>query len=281
MLKTAAQSAAILVFVLVVLFFGFLLVRTLFPPLQPVQQGKTEQPQQYNAEENENRKPAESFWQRPTNDPVAFFTLWIAAFTALLVLVSAFQIGFLISANDTATEAANAAKISADIAKRTLTELERPYIFVDIPKFIPSPIKDRPNVQYVLKNYGRTPAIVRWLKATAQTDPPGNQGPIWQEIFNGQIAFKPGEEKEVEPIVRTPFPYPIAPAIRNPQEPFMLLIIEITYSDVFDYMHVSEFTFFESSGSFHAIAGKKYNRSKSEKLPEGVEWTPAWSEKPR
>ncbi len=58
-----------------------------------------------------------------------------------------------------------------------------------------------------------------------------------------------------------------------------MLTIEVTYSDVFDYMHVSEFTYFESNGTFHAIAGKKYNRSKSEKLPEGVEWTPEWSEK--
>ena len=163
MLKTAAQSAAILVFVLVVLFLGFLLVRTLFPPLQPVQQEKTEQPQQYNAEENENRKFAESFWQRPTNDPVAFFTLWIAAFTALLVLVSAFQIGFLISANDTATEAANAAKISADVAKRTLTGLERPYIFLDAPKIMSPPTQLPviiPQIEYTFRNYGRTPAIV-------------------------------------------------------------------------------------------------------------------------
>jgi hypothetical protein len=44
-------------------------------------------------------------------------------------------------------------------------------------------------------------------------------------------------------------------------------------------MHVSEFTYFESNGTFNAIAGMKYNRSKSEKLPEGVEWTPEWSEK--
>jgi hypothetical protein len=210
-------------------------------------------------------------WASVNHDAIEALAAIVSAFFAIVLTGS--TIGLWIVTRT----AANAAKISADIAKRTLTELERPYIFVDIPKFIPSPIEGRPhNVQYILKNYGRTPAIVRWLKASALAE--SQKNPVWGEIFNGQIVFKSGDEKEIQPNVRSPLPYPNTTAIG---EPPVLLVIEITYSDVFDYIHVNDFTFFESGGSFHAIAGKKYNRSKSEKLPEGVEWTPAWSEKPR
>jgi hypothetical protein len=98
---------------------------------------------------------------------------------------------------------------------------------------------------------------------------------VWQ---HWQIILKSGDEKEISPIVRMRVPYPRDPVVGPPA---IVLTIEITYSDVFDYMHVSEFTFFKSGSSFDAIAGKKYNRSKSEKLPEGIEWTPAWSKKQR
>ncbi|MGO9234793.1 MAG: hypothetical protein ACLP4V_12210 [Methylocella sp.] len=225
-----------------------------------------------------------SLWQRTTEDPVAFFTFWLVVFTAVLSVVAVLQIKFLTRAENIATAPAEAAKQSANVAERTLTELERPYIFVDIPKFVPSQFEGRPPVvQYILKNHGRTPAIVRWLKAQARVlpmnpqDPPSeDKAPFWMEIFNGQVVFKNGDEKEIQPNVRMPVAFPKS---HLPAGPTTVLTIEVTYSDVFDYMHVSEFTYFESNGTFHAIAGKKYNRSKSEKLPEGVEWTPEWSEK--
>ncbi len=285
MLETLAKSSAIAIFIVVFVFLGIILWQSLFPPKEqtPYSDGAQKQySEQKSPHEGADEARTVVAAKYSIDEKLATYTMWLAIFTALLVLVAIFQIGFLVRTDKTSTAAANAAKQSADVAERTFTELERPYIFVDIPKFIPSPIKDRPsNVQYVLKNYGRTPAIVRWLKASAQTEPPSGDHPTWIEFFNGQTVFKPGDEREIQPNVRSPFPYPTTPAIRDPKEPSMLLIIEITYSDVFDYMHVSEFTFFESGGSFHAIAGKKYNRSKSEKLPEGVEWTPAWSEKPR
>jgi hypothetical protein len=172
MLKSAAQSAALFVFLLVALFLGFLLVRTLFPHAQSIEQGKTEQPQQYNAEKDENRKPAESFWQRPTDDPVAFFTLWIAAFTALLVLVSAFQIGFLIRADDTAATSAQAAKKAADAAQQSadaIANVERPYIFIIAkPSKIVAkdgPAELNPTISYSYANLGRVPAVIRLVYA--------------------------------------------------------------------------------------------------------------------
>ncbi len=155
MLRAAAQSAALFVFVLVFAFLTYLLVCTLFPSAQPIEQRKTEQPQQYNAEKDENRKPAESFWQRPTEDPVAFFTLWIAAFTALLVLVSAFQIGFLIRADDTAATSAQAAKKAADAASnsvRAFIDGERGRMFIREIKLIKKDGNDpQPTIDYAFR----------------------------------------------------------------------------------------------------------------------------------
>jgi len=259
---------------------GIILWQSLFPSKEqtPYSDGAQEQySEQKSSNEGADEARAVAAAKYSIDERLATYTMWLAIFTALLVLVAIFQIGFLVRTDKTSTAAANAAKQSADVAERTFTELERPYIFVDTPKFIPSPIEGALNVQYILKNYGRTPAIVRWLKATAKPASPSNNGPLtWIEIFSGQIILKSGDEREIQPLHRMPFPK--TPAIG---EPSVLLIIEVTYSDVFDYIHVSEFTFFESEGSFHAIAGKKYNRSKSEKLPEGVEWTPVWSEKKR
>jgi hypothetical protein len=51
-----------------------------------------------------------AFWQKTTCDPVAFFTLVLALFSALLVAVSSIQIHYLIRADTTARNAAIAAQ---------------------------------------------------------------------------------------------------------------------------------------------------------------------------
>ncbi|MGA7384754.1 MAG: hypothetical protein WBW81_08725 [Methylocella sp.] len=109
------------------------------------------------------------------------------------------------------------------------------------------------------------------LIANVRTEPRNDSHTVWSEIFNGQKIFKSGDEWPIEPHGRAPA-YPVGQPIG---EPSRLLIVHITYSDVFDYMHVSEFTFFESEGSFYAISGKEYNRNASAKAPD--KWTPAWS----
>src|SRR5258708_22989680 len=68
----------------------------------------------------------------------ALSTAVIAAFTIALVLAT----GFLYFSSE---KVADAAKESADVAKQTLTELERPYVFVQIPKFVPNTIPNRPD----------------------------------------------------------------------------------------------------------------------------------------
>ena len=62
------------------------------------------------------RNKPTTIWERTWDDPVAFYTFVLGIFTALLAVVSAIQIGFLIEANKTARRAAEAADLSARAA---------------------------------------------------------------------------------------------------------------------------------------------------------------------
>jgi hypothetical protein len=71
-------------------------------------------------------KAVSIIWDRTWDDPVAFYTFVLAIFTALLAVVSATQIYFLIRADKTARISAEAAQATADAIQIT----ERPYIFI-------------------------------------------------------------------------------------------------------------------------------------------------------
>jgi len=98
-------------------------------------------------------------------DRIADYTWWVAAFTFALSIVSAFQIFFLIRADKTARITATAAKlnaqalIAAESAKVDVVALDSNIreIFhtTELETFKP------PWVQYRLKNYGKSPALIR------------------------------------------------------------------------------------------------------------------------
>ncbi len=79
---------------------------------------KTSEPQSNCTPQRDNptkiwRERLSIIWNRTWDDPVAFYTFILSIFTALLALVSVFQIGFLMSADKTARLAAQAADLSA------------------------------------------------------------------------------------------------------------------------------------------------------------------------
>jgi hypothetical protein len=65
-----------------VLLTGWLLAGSLHAP--PASNVGHNQTTDESATKNEKRNPRETFWQRTFNDPTAFFTLWVAAFTSIL-----------------------------------------------------------------------------------------------------------------------------------------------------------------------------------------------------
>jgi hypothetical protein len=135
MLKNLAQITAICVFVIVTCFLGLMLYRSLFVTEQ--QENADGNPAATNSEQQGCKKQGCGAGVTPSvtdasDKAVADYTKWLAIFTALLVLVSGFQIGFLISADRTATKAANAAKDAAETAKTSLTTVQRAFVFIDV-----------------------------------------------------------------------------------------------------------------------------------------------------
>jgi hypothetical protein len=227
-------------------------------------------------------------------------TDWLLVlFNGLLVLAT---IALFISGEksaDAAKEAAGAAKKSADVAERTLTELERPYIFVDSVEIIrplsslplPDTSKDsnlrideitetreNPEVQYTLKNYGRTPAIIQFVEAEARLKPHGNL-PIpklhpWRDIFTGRIVLKAGDP-------HTWIVDRVGSRLPRSEGATTYFVVQVTYFDVFNWVHIGEFTFFfmpnsRTSGAFVPLGGNESNRQISEKWPDGVSFTYEW-----
>jgi hypothetical protein len=80
MLTVRAHTIA--VHIAFVFLSGWLLIGSLHAP--PSSEIRRDQATAEAASKNHKGDQLESFWQRTFNDPTAFFTLWVAAFTAIL-----------------------------------------------------------------------------------------------------------------------------------------------------------------------------------------------------
>ena len=201
------------------------------------------------------------------DDVSAASTLIIAVFTIILG-------SFTISLARSTRKAANAAKKAADVSEQALTVLERPYLFIEEPIISRDhPVTQMPHeeLRYIFANYGKTPAIVRFMEAVIRI---GDSESFFSEVFNGRIIFGEGERKPITMVNPRAIPtvdktvYPIASVI---------LTIVVTYSDVFDWIHVNEYRFFRMGDRFVQIGGNENNRSYSGKLRDGEEWSWAWT----
>jgi hypothetical protein len=72
----------IAVYIAFVFLTGWLLVGSLHSP--PASEVRHDQPSTEETGKNAKGHQRETFWQRTFNDPTAFFTLWVAAFTGIL-----------------------------------------------------------------------------------------------------------------------------------------------------------------------------------------------------
>jgi hypothetical protein len=117
----------------------------------------------------------ESFWERTTRDPVAFFTFTLTVVTLALGAISVRQFHYLRRSDETARIAATAAKAAADAA--VASERARFYAVIDH-NFVacidaaaawdgpfdqeerPLPVGTIPMAKIRFKNYGKTPGIL-------------------------------------------------------------------------------------------------------------------------
>jgi hypothetical protein len=204
---------------------------------------------------------------RVHDDITAVSTLFIMIFTAVLSILN-------YSLARSTRLSAEAAKKAADVSEQALTVLERPRLFVEEPiisrdhHVTQSPHQE---LRYKFTNYGKTPAIVRFMEAVISIgDKPS---PFW-ECFNGRIIVGAGR-KEPIPIVN---PRAI-PAVDQTVRPdaAVILTIRVTYRDVFDWIHVNEYRFFRMGDRFVQIGGNENNRRYSGKLRDGEEESLSWS----
>jgi hypothetical protein len=109
---------------------------------------------------------SQPFWVRTFTDPIAFFTLVLAASTIGLWIVT-WRSG-VTQGRDTRKSLAIASR-GADVAERTLVDAERPYVFIfGVVKFTyvdDYEIGESAYVEYTVANYGRTPAIIEEARA--------------------------------------------------------------------------------------------------------------------
>lgn len=131
-------------------------------------------------------KSSKTLWQKTFEDPVAFYTLVLTAFTGVLSIASIFQSRMLIKADETTRIAANAAKKSAEVAEIALVGLERPYLIakMDLDIFGTKNGMLRCRINYGVYNIGRTPAAVKGVRIRSFVDERIDVGFQQSEPFN-------------------------------------------------------------------------------------------------
>jgi len=94
------------------------------PPIDPPQQQAAED----NQKEHGNQKSNKTLWDSWFPDAISIYTLFLVVFTALLVVVGAYQWKAFVRAEHIAAKTAQAAKESADAAKKSAEISERALI---------------------------------------------------------------------------------------------------------------------------------------------------------
>jgi hypothetical protein len=174
-------------------------------------------------------------------------------------------------------KAASAAIKSANVAEQALSVLERPHVFIESIELIEHSISTF-LVRCKVRNYGKTPGIIIWSETRrTQVASPGGSESTFNGLANFAGRLVVGNEE-----IKTVETGPTILAINQIDafsRPVTILRTEITYTDIFSYVHVAEFSFHDSVGTFVAFGGTADNRKNSKKLDRGEVWEPSLSKK--
>jgi hypothetical protein len=175
-------------------FFGFIVGFIAASPIDVSPRNPLTQHHEGAAGDGAENKGASPTAEERTAD----YTWWLDFWTGGLVIVAAIQAGMFFAQlsymrrgmADTKA-AADAANVSAEVAKSALTDLERPWLFIDLepgllrcPK--PTEFCDKEAV-FNLVNYGRFPAVIEEFACTLSigVDP---ATPIVRDDFHRVLA---------------------------------------------------------------------------------------------
>jgi hypothetical protein len=146
--------ALIAAIVLIVALAGAVI--SLKPTLGPTQQQASEKP--YGEEHNE--KSNITLWDSWFPNTTAIFNLFLVFFTGVLAFVGIFQLNALNRAERISANIAQAAKDSADVAKKTLIATNRAWVAVPFMN-LGNPLESGfpVTIQFRLVNVGKEPAL--------------------------------------------------------------------------------------------------------------------------
>jgi hypothetical protein len=161
MLKILTVAAAIGAFAFALSVAGFSVWRSFYQQNHQTSHEASEK----ETTENSGHAAGNITTKERADEAIASYTLWLMLFTGVLAFVALIQIGFLIRADETASETANAAKDSADVARdavklsdKTAERQLRAYVN-NVSTIIRNvEVGKVPEVRVEIKNWGQTPA---------------------------------------------------------------------------------------------------------------------------
>ena len=179
-------------------------------------------------------KAEADLYPRPPDKSAWWFNFFLVVFTGGLVVVGAFQAIFLKASVDATGDAAKAARLTAESA----VAAERAYLILEgsVADNFESEESDKPPpyiARFELKNYGKTPAILKMIQHTAayRADADPSQIPIKLVPFAPEIAIGSGEKTGAYPTFLRISATDLARAIEGDGRIFLLGRFE--YEDIF------------------------------------------------
>jgi hypothetical protein len=134
--------------------------------------------EQHQASEKHASKNEKGYWRelwrKTSDDPIALFTFWLVILTAVMSLGAVTQFFFLLRSDKTTRISADATQSAASAAlirAESIKNIERPYLLIEkiIPRIRdvheqgPPTVREFPDIDCTIKNYGRTPARIKMI----------------------------------------------------------------------------------------------------------------------
>jgi hypothetical protein len=219
---------------------------------------------QYEAKKAQDERRAQErqpirLWWLGQREPMARFSKWLAVLTFFLVIATVVNVVILNRTDE---------KIGVQLA--ALYNQERPYVFVETPKiaYLPAAYpadRNRPQLEYGFKNYGKTPAIVIFWIAEAHTIEKPNEE-LWSEI--GTQPFILGDKEEL-PAKPRYHPGKILPKTGE-LAPHVMLSVKVLYQDFFGFLHYSGYYFLRMPDPIDRFEGGGRGDDESKKIPDDL-----------
>ncbi len=257
-------------------------------------------PQHHYAEHNNQadegspeKDQKHGFWEKTTDDPVAYFTAWLVGFTGVLAIST---IGlWIVTWRASASQARDmqdsiaVASRSADIAEKALLSVEIPYLYPFIRRhgFITAPSAltgqlavsqldyGHQFIEFYFKNFGRTPAEIIEVQSILLPSMglPQPYVPFGRNLnpLSGHIVAADGGESQ-------DFPYSFNQGMFetysqgkfNPNIHKFWFLGFVRYNDVFENEYIRGFCLCYSpmTNRFYPVGGDGYNYRRKVKSPD-------------